>query len=186
MINSTFDIAFQNQIIFNIIFIYIIDFTINNNNKIFLLQIDDWIFYYFDFLSFINTFLQVNCAINLDVFDISKTVIISCLIDIHLWFFIDDNLIFLLNFNSDFIEFFIINLSDLNFNINFDFCKFIFNNVQLFINIFYIDFVFLFILLNLINIFDITQHVLSMLINDLQIICDDLRAQFAQNDAEWS
>jgi len=78
------------------------------------------------------------------------------------------------------------NISDPNYNKTWDFCEFTFNNVQLFANITYVDFVSVPISLTLQNTSGAIQHVSGLPSDGLSTVCSGLQAQNSIDGAGWN
>ncbi|EON69099.1 hypothetical protein W97_08412 [Coniosporium apollinis CBS 100218] len=183
---STLNIALQNRTNSNTVYAYITGRAPDHNNALFILQRDGITPYYPTSPPEDGTSLEQDCAIRLGAPDTTTTVTTPHLDSARIWFSVDGKLTFKLNRGPALVEPSVSNRSDPNIDTNWGFAEFTYNNLQLYANITYVDFVSVPISLTLTSTTGATQHVTGMPANGLDIVCAGLRDQDARDNAGWS
>ena len=184
--NQTLNISLQNNSSSSNVWAYVTGLDINRDNAVFLLQNDGTTGYYPTSPSATQSPLLQNCHIRLGPPGTTKTVTIPRIAGGRIWFSIDSQLTFLLNPGPAVVEPSVMNPTDPNYNLRWSFAEFTFNEMQLFANISYVDFVSLPISMSLRNESGThTQTVPGIPASGLDKICSDLIAQSARDGAGW-
>jgi hypothetical protein len=183
--NSALNVSLQNVMNSGTVYAYITGQAIDNNNALFLLQADGQTPYYPTSPTSTGAALAVDCGILLGGPGTNRIVTIPRIAGGRIWFCVNDRLTFLLNPGPGLVEPSVSNPSDPNYNKNWGFCEFTFNNLQLFANITYVDFVSLPIALTLLNTSGASQHVAGIPANGLDTACSGLIAQNNVDNAGW-
>lgn len=184
--NSTVNFALRNNTSSSNAYAYVTGLDINRNNIPFLLQSDRVTPYYPASPSSTLQPLQANCAISLGAPGTTTTVTVPQAAGGRVWFCQNGTLTFRLNPGPAIVEPSVMNTSDPNYNLPWGFCEFTFNSFQLFVNISYVDFVALPIALQLENTSGTVTSVQGIPKNGLDLVCSQLQAQDAKDNAGWS
>ncbi|EHA49120.1 hypothetical protein MCOR27_001098 [Pyricularia oryzae] len=138
--------ALRNNTTSSTVYAYVtgLDFS-NNNSRVVLVQSDGKSLYYPTSPAADLQPLLANCAIPLGAPGTTTTVTVPRMSGGRVWFVQDATLTFLLNrglgSSAALVEPSIMNPADPNYQLNWSFCEFTLNDVELFANISYVDFV---------------------------------------------
>lgn len=183
---STLNFALQNTTNSYNVFAYVTGRALDNGNALFLLRSDGRTPYYPSSPSQTQAPLAVDCAIRLGAPGSTIQITIPRLAGARIWFSVDGQLTFKLNPGPALVEPSVSNPSDPNTNINWAFAEFTYNNVEIYANISYVDFVALPISLTLTTNSNRTLRVAGMPANGLDQVCNKLIAQDNSDGAGWS
>ena len=166
-------------------FAYITGLDLGNNNAPIFLQSDGKTVYRPESPSKPQQPLGADVAIPLGAPGSTTKVTIPRIAGGRIWFVIDGKLTFTLNPGPAIVEPAVTNKDDPNFGLHWGFAEFTFNDVQLFVNISYVDFVALPIALNLRNEAGKEQIVQGIPDGGLAEVAKKLEEQNAKDGAGW-
>jgi hypothetical protein len=189
---ASLSVALENQTSSSgTVFAYITGLAIDNGDRLFFLQSDGKTAYYPTQPPMDLSPLTADCGIALDAPNSKPRIVtIPRLRSGRIFFCVGSPLTFLLNKSEDpspgLVTPSVTNPDDLNYKKNWSFCEFTFDDINLFINITYVDFVSSApIALTVLNTSGGTQHVPGMPGNGLDLVCSGLVAQNAKDQAGW-
>ncbi|KAK1756109.1 hypothetical protein QBC47DRAFT_180318 [Echria macrotheca] len=183
----TLQITLQNNTTSSTVFAYITGLDLQNSNAVFILSSDGLTPYHPPSPAQTLTPLSANCHIALGAPGTSRTVTIPQLAGGRIWFCVNSRLSFFVNPGPALVEPSVMNPSDPNYQLQWSFAEFTYNDLQLFANISYVDFVSLPISLALTSS-DPTvpvQLVPGMEPSGLDAVCAQLRDQHNIDGADW-
>ncbi|CAG8962372.1 hypothetical protein HYFRA_00014173 [Hymenoscyphus fraxineus] len=154
-------------------------------NQRFLLQADGQTPYFPSSPSRNGVALAADCGIPLGGPGTERVVRIPWLAGGRVYFCYNERLTFLLNPGPGLVEPSVSNPSDPNYTKTWGFCEFTYNTSQLFANITYVDFVSIPISLSLLSSSGVTQTVLGLPSNGIDLIANDLIAQSSVDGTGW-
>ena len=166
-------------------FAYVTGLDLNNDNKPVFLQSDGKTVYRPESPSQPQQPLGADVAIPLGAPGSTTKLTIPRLAGGRVWFVIDGKLTFTLNPGPAIVEPAVTNKDDPNYALHWGFAEFTFNDVQLFVNISYVDFVALPIGLNLRNTAGDEQIVRGIPDGGLAEVAKRLEEQNAKDGAGW-
>ncbi|TLD05905.1 uncharacterized protein PgNI_08968 [Pyricularia grisea] len=183
--------ALRNNTTSSTVYAYITGLDVSNGSRVVLVQRDGKSLYYPASPAADLQPLQTDCAIPLGAPGSTTTVTVPRISGGRVWFVQDATLTFLLNRGIDsggsaaLVEPSIMNPADPNYQLNWSFCEFTLNEVELFANISYVDFVNHPIALVLESNSSATQRVEGMPADGLATVAQKLTDQNVKDGAGW-